>query len=124
MTPREKDEFRSNPRLAIQRRLFLTEHKSPTLGKVIKEARDNYDGGGEGKGSHRSSRRKDKQELKHLIYEANNGGLNGGGYHRGRIGSRDDSFGLSERVLSTPFSRLNNQEVRDLAKALQDKFGQ
>lgn len=123
LTPRERDEFKSNPRLAIQHRLFLTEHKSPTVGKVIKEARDNQVGG-TGKDSHRSSRRKARQELKRLIYEANNGGLGQGNRHNGGVGHRDDSLGLDERIISTPFSRLNNQEVRDLAKALRDKFGQ
>ena len=123
LTPREKEEFQSNPRLAIQRHLFLTENKSPTVGKVIKEARDNFGNGRQGR-SHKAGRRQLKQELRHLLMEMNNGGLNNGdGLDRG-IGSRNDNLGLPDRILSTPLSRLNNQELGDLAKALLYKFGQ
>jgi len=123
LIPREREEFQSNPRLAVQRNLFLTEHKSLTIGKVIKETHDNFRSSGSVK-SYRPIRRRARQELRQLLREVRGGGLNEHDNFERRNVNRDDSLGLSERILSTPFARLNNQEVRDLAKAFQSKFGQ
>ncbi len=122
LTPREKLEFQVNPCLATLRRLFLTEHKNPTVEKVIKEARERIREEGKVK-SNRLHRREVRQELRQYVHVMNNRGIPDEERPRtkqSRLSIKES--GLPERILSTPFSRLDNQDLRMLALSLQERF--
>lgn len=114
LTPKGKVESKSNPGLSILRKLFLTEHQNPTVARVIKEAASEQRGG-----SHKSDRQKVKQKLRQYVRR---GGLPEEDKRPGRP-LITDRLDLPDRILSTPFSRLDNQDIRTLAKALKERFG-
>jgi len=114
LTPREKVEVRSNPGVSIVRKLFLSEHQNSTVAKVINEAI-----GEQKESSHKTNRRKVKQELREYVAR---GGFPEEGKYPGRVFT-ENKLDLPERILSSPFSKLDNQDIRALAKALKDRFG-
>lgn len=125
LNPREKREFESNPRQAILRNLFLTEKRNPTVLKVIKDSNRS-----EGKHSlmlkpesHRYDRRQSRQELKQMARNLQYG--YGESERQRDMGNGEvDKLNLSSEFLNKPFSRLDNQDIRILAKALRVRYSQ
>jgi 16S rRNA (adenine1518-N6/adenine1519-N6)-dimethyltransferase len=122
--PRDKREFESNPRRRILRNLFLSERANPTVVKVIKESI----GSGRSRSTlskkerHRLERRQLRQELRQLA----NGGpfYSEKGCEKGVLCSTEvDRLGLPRDILSKPFSRLDNQDLRILVAALKKRYG-
>lgn len=123
--PRDKREFESNPGRAILRNLFLSERKNPTVAKVIKEST----GSGERQPTlsktenHRLERRRSRQEMRELTRDWQYGtGSEHGGRNSTR-GSEVDKLDLPQDILSRPFSRLDNQDLRVLTAALKRRYG-
>lgn len=125
LNPREKRECENNPGLAILRNLFLTERRNPTVLKVIKDSKKS----GEDHSlmskpeSHRYDRRQSRQELRQMARNLQYG--YGESERQKDIGSGEiDKLNLSSDLLNKPFSRLDNQDIRTLAKALRVRYGQ
>lgn len=121
LTPRDRAEFRANRKLSILKHLFLTERKHSPVGKVMKEAygKSDDDVVRDKEERNRFDRRQTKRDLKAM---ARNGGYSTGSdeqyvkYDNGeRLFSR---LGLSNDILSRPFSNLDNQDLRELVLAL------
>lgn len=120
LIPREKAEYRGNRKLSILRHLFLTESKRQSVGNIIKEAYGKVDDevvrGKEER--NRYDRRQTKRDLKVM---ARNGGYIGIGEQFTRYDNGEKLFvrlGLSNDILSRPFSSLDNQDLRELVIAL------
>lgn len=125
LTPREKREFKCNPGQAILRNLFLTERRNPTVIKVIKDSKR-----GEGEHSlmsklesHRYDRRRSRQELRQMARSLQYG--YGESERQRDMGNGEvDKLNLPGELLNKPFSRLDNQDIRTLARALRVYYGQ
>lgn len=122
--PRDKRELERNPGRAILRNLFLSERKNPTVAKVIKESTSS----GESKPTlsktenHRLERRQSRQEMRQLTHDWQSGmGLEHGRNNSTR-GSEVDKLDLPQDILSRPFSRLDNQDLRVLTAALKKRY--
>ena len=120
LTPREKSEYRSNKKLSILRHLFLTESKHSPVGKIMKEAYGRVDDDvvRDKEEQHRHDRRETKNDLRTMlkrgVYASDD--ENASKYDNG---SRlFDRIALSNNILNKPFSRLDNQDLRDLVIAL------
>jgi 16S rRNA A1518/A1519 N6-dimethyltransferase RsmA/KsgA/DIM1 with predicted DNA glycosylase/AP lyase activity len=125
LTPRESGEYASNPRLLVARRLFQTEHRSPTVEKVLSET--NLESLGKpsipAKDQHRVSRRRNKQEMRRLRDQINSGGLSAMEDTRRFAPSATNlakKLNLPQSILSSPFSKLDNEQIRVLATALSE----
>lgn len=125
LNPREKREFESNPGQAILRNLFLTERRNPTVLKVIKDSKRS-----EGDHtlmskpeSHRYDRRQSRQELRQMARNLQYG-YSESERQRDMGNGEVDKLNLSSEFLNKPFSRLDNQDIRTLAKALRVRYGQ
>lgn len=125
LTPREKREFERNTGRLILRNLFLTERRNPSVLSVIKaskrtEADTSYMSKTE---SHRYDRRHAKQELKQMTRSFQYG--YGQQETRNDYGNREaEKLGLSSELLSKPFSRFDNQDIRNFTQALIERYGQ
>ena len=125
LNPREKREFESNPGQAILRNLFLTERRNPTVLKVIKDSRR-----GEGNHSlmskpesHRYDRRQSRQQLRQMARNLQYGYSES--EKQGDTGNGEvNKLNLPGELLNKPFSRLDNQDIRTLARALSVRYGQ
>lgn len=120
LTPKPKEEY-INPKLKIQRQLFLSESRSPTIRKVLDEtitlAVDEGDVIRSKEERNRHIRRATKQDLRMLLNSDE-------AYIRERhSNSPVDQLNLPDTILSSPFGRLNNQQIQVLAIALQERFG-
>lgn len=132
LTPRKKDEFKGNRRLAIERQLAAPENPQITVIKAIKTALDSPETGKSGKcglprkDANRYDRRSAKQELKQAPrYQESAETLPKTERKSGRRLDPNhviENLGLPDEVLSRPFSRLDNQAVRILAQALINGF--
>ena len=125
LNPREKREVESNPGQVILRNLFLTEKRNPTVLKIIKDSKKS-----EGDHSlmskpesHRYDRRQSRQELRQI---ARNLQYGYGELERQRYPGNGevDKLNLPGELLNKPFSRLDNQDIRTLARALRIRYGQ
>lgn len=123
--PRDKREFESNPGRAILRNLFLSERKNPTVAKVIKEStgsverRQNLSK----TENHRLERRRSRQEMRQLTRDWQSGT---GASHRRNNTTRStevEKLDLPQDILSKPFSRLDNQDLRVLVTVLKRRYG-
>jgi hypothetical protein len=73
--------------------------------------------------SHRYDRRQTKQELRQMARSFQNG--YGQPETRNDYGNREaEKLGLPSELLSKPFSRFDNQDIRNLAMALTERYGQ
>ncbi|MBU1322979.1 hypothetical protein KKE48_03125 [Patescibacteria group bacterium] len=120
LAPKTKAEY-VNPKLKIQKQLFLSESRSPTVGKVLTETMDLAIEQGKVVRSkqeyNRHSRRTTKQDLRMMLTTGQND-------TRKRYSTSPvDQLNLPENILSSPFARLNNQQIQVLAIALQERFG-
>ncbi len=120
LTPRDKSEFRANRKLSILKHLFLTEGKHSPVGKVIKEAygKSDDDVVRDKEERNRYDRRQTKRDLRAM---ARNGGFIGGNEQFAKYDNGERLFsrlGLSDNILSRPFSSLDNQDLRELVIAL------
>lgn len=125
LTPREKREFERNIGRAILKNLFLTERRNPSVLSVIKASkRTESDTSNMSKTeSHKYDRRQTKQELRQMARSFQNG--YGQPETRNDYGNREaEKLGLSSELLSKPFSRFDNQDIRNLAIALTERYGQ
>lgn len=125
LTPREKSKFENNPGQAILRNLFLSEKKNSSVAKVIKDSgsTEGYSAALSKSERHRRDRKQSRFQLKQLTY----------GYQYGgsiqvyrREGTRNvdlERLNLPNELLSKPFSRLDTQDIRVLAKALKKRYG-
>ncbi|MFH1863428.1 MAG: rRNA adenine dimethyltransferase family protein [bacterium] len=125
LNPRGKREFENNPGQSILKNLFLTERRNPSIVKVIK------DSGRSGVNhvtmpkteSHRYERRQTKRELGQMTRNWQYG------YSQtdrpGEVfgNSEVDKLNLPGEILNKPFSRLDNQDIRTLTKALRRRYG-
>lgn len=121
LTPRNRAEFKVNRKLAILRRLFLTEKRHSPIGKVIKEAYGKSDDDVL-RGKEERNRYDRRQLRRNLKLMTRNGGYttgNGTQYNKYDNGERLFSkLGLSDDILGRPFSNLDNQDLRELVLAL------
>lgn len=125
LNPREKREFECNPGQAILRNLFLTERRNPTVLKVIKDSKR-----GEGDHSlmskpenHRYDRRQSRQELRQMARNLQCG-YGESERQRDPENGEVDKLNLPGELLNKPFSKLDNQDIRTLARALRARYDQ
>lgn len=120
LMPKTKEEF-TNPRLKIQRQLFLSESRNSTVKKVLEDtmilASEQADVIRSKEESSRHSRRVLKQDLRMILTTGQSDSK------RRYSSSPVDQLSLPENILSAPFARLNNQQIQVLAIALQERFG-
>lgn len=120
LVPKTKAEY-ANPRLRIQRQLFLSESKTPTVRKVLEEtmilASEQEDVIRSKKEHNRHSRRAAKQDLKMMLTTGQSDNV------RRSFISPVLQLNLPENILSSPFVRLNNQQIQILAIVLQERLG-
>jgi len=121
LTPRSAAEF-NHTRLKVQRALFLSESRMPTVKKVLAES---LVLAGEQEGQFRSktensrhARRAIRQDLKMMLRGEENGRR-----QKSPASLSVDQLALSGEILNQPFARLDNQQIRELAAALRLKFG-
>lgn len=125
LTPREKREFERNMGRVILKNLFLTEKRNPSVLSIIRtskrtEFNTSYMSKTE---SHRYDRRQTRQELKQMARGFQSGHSQPEGrndYGKGEA----EKLGLSSELLSKPFSRFDNQDIKNLAIALTERYGQ
>lgn len=135
LTPREPVEF-AHPVLAIQRELFISENKSPSIAKVVSLALDKLtDQALAGSVSQtkterrRNSRRSAKMDIRQYLRGDRSSSHILNAYSQDKTQrQRRSSMSLSdlqlpENILSTPFSRLDNWQLRQLASLLEQAFG-
>lgn len=124
LTPRDRDEIRSNPKTSILSRLFQTEKKHQPIKVVIKEAIDSTSstGGKRGKKEeNRHDRRQTRQELRSALRRGDFDSAQEGTYSS--QGQKELSkLNLPGRILDKPFSELDNQDIRDLVTALNNRY--
>lgn len=120
LMPKSKEEY-ANPRLKIQRQLFLSESRNSTVEKVLEDimilASEQADIIRSKEESSRHSRRTLKQDLRMMLTTGQSD------TKRRYSSSPVDQLSLPESILSAPFVRLNNQQIQVLAIALQERFG-
>ena len=120
LIPKTKAEY-TNPRLEIQKQLFLSESRSPTVRKVLGEtmilASEQTDVIRSKEENSRHSRRTAKQDLRMMLTTGQSD------TRKSYSASPVDQLSLPENILSAPFSRLNNQQIQLLAIALEERFG-
>ena len=120
LIPKTKAEY-TNPRLKIQRQLFLSESRNSTVKKVLEDtmilASEHGDVIRSKREYNRHSRRAAKQDLKMML---NTGQSD---IRKRYSASPVEQLNLPENVLSSPFARLDNQQIQILAIALQERFG-
>lgn len=106
LTPRSRAEYQGNRKLSILRHLFLTEHKHPSIGKVIKEISGRVDDNvfRDKEERNRYDRRRAGQEIRAML-------------KNGDLARRDESSSKNE-ILNRAFSSLDNQDLRELVLAL------
>jgi 16S rRNA (adenine1518-N6/adenine1519-N6)-dimethyltransferase len=124
LMPKEYPEDGRMLAFQLKRKIVLSQAEGLTLIKVL----NGFSTGSEvgkilGKDlSHRRERRQVSYELKRAVYELNDMPVERrnfeGGSRAGKIGTLAGRIGLSAEILSKPFGRLNNEEVRQLAMAI------
>lgn len=107
----------------LKKKIVLSQAENLTIAKVLNGFSLGAEGGKSlGKDmSHRFDRRQTKNELKRVASELNRmpvGRREFSDNRSVRISSLISRIGLPEEILSKPFSRLNNEEVRKLAIAI------
>jgi len=107
----------------LKRRIVLSQQENLTIAKVLNGfSVGTEDGKTLGKNlSHRFDRRQTKRELKRATFELNRmpaGRREFYGTSDPRLNSLISRIQLPEEILSKPFSRLNNDEIRRLAIAI------
>lgn len=124
LNPREKSEFENNHGLAILRNLFLSERKNPSIAKVMKDS-----GSTEGDYTtlskterHRQERRQSRFELRQQTYSSQGGSIDVSRL-KGAGNIDIERLMIPDEILSKPFSRLDNPDIRILAKALKKRYG-
>lgn len=120
LMPKGKAEY-TNPRLKIQRQLFLSESNTQTVRKVLEEtmilASEQADAIRSKEDYNRHSRRTVKQDLRMMLTTGQSDDK------RHYSVSPVEQLCLPDNILSSPFVRLNNQQIQFLAIALQERFG-
>lgn len=123
--PRSKKEYECSPSLSILRNLFLTERRSPSVLKVMKESKigaanhrlmDKDE-------SHKYDRRQFKMELRSARLGVQHHEEEAGDNSSERDKSEIKKLNLPSEILNKPFSRLDNPEIRTLALALVKRYG-
>lgn len=121
LSPRDKSEYRTNRKLSILRHLFLTERKYTPVEKVIKEAYGRTDNNNAGRGKedgNKHNRRQTKQELRNILRSGVFTSPEKGYSQYDNVSRLFERMGLSNDVLNQPFSKLDNQGLRELVLAL------
>lgn len=122
LTPKEYPEDGKTFGFQLKRKIVLNLPENLALIKVINSFSVNSDGGKVlGKDiSHRYDRRQTRTELKRMTIDLNRMPSSRRDLNEslGKTGRLSDRIRLPSEVLSKPFSRLNNQEVRQLAMAI------
>ncbi|KKQ71690.1 hypothetical protein A2574_01830 [Candidatus Shapirobacteria bacterium RIFOXYD1_FULL_38_32] len=123
LSPKEYPEDGKMYGFQLRKRIILSQKESLTLAKVL----NGFSSGSEmGKQlrkdlSHRYERRQINVELKRMAIDLNKlpvGHRSVNNELTGEIGTLVARIGLPMEILSKPFSRLNNEEVRQLAIAI------
>lgn len=108
----------------LRKKIVLSQTENLTLVKVLNGFSSGSEAGKilDKELSHRRERRQVSHELKRAVYELNSMPVERrnfeGGSRAGKIGTMAGRIGLSPEILSKPFGRLNNEEVRQLAIAI------
>lgn len=123
MSPMEYPESGSSMAHQLRRKIILSQPENLTIIKVINGfSVDTRSGKVLGKeASHRYDRRQTQQELRQLVRGFNRmPSIRGGSDADNRVSTSRlvDRMHLPDGILSKPFSRLDNQEVRQLAIAI------
>jgi 16S rRNA (adenine1518-N6/adenine1519-N6)-dimethyltransferase len=104
--------------LQLRKKIVLSQAENLTIIKIL----NNFSTGSEKEISHRYDRRQIKNELKKAVYELNSMPVNrreiSSNSRIGKMGSLASRIELPKEILSKPFSQLNNEEVRQLAIAI------
>lgn len=123
LAPKEYPEDGKTYGFELKKKIVLSQKENLTLAKVL----NGFSAGSEmgkqlGKDlSHRYERRQMNAELKRMAVDLNKLPVSRRSVDSEltkKIGSLVARIGLSEEILSKPFSRLNNEEVRQLAIAI------
>lgn len=122
LMPKEYPEDGKTFGLQLKRKIVLSQPENLTLIKVINGfSTGSIEGKVLGKErSHRYERRQTKTELKRMAMDINRmpASRREMGTGSARTGRLSDRINLPLEILSKPFGRLNNQEVRQLASAI------
>lgn len=120
LTPRDKAEYKANKKLSILRHLFLTESKHYSIGNMIKAAYSRIDDDvvRDKKERNRFDRRQTNQELKQIMKYGVVSNTHEDVPEYDNTSKLFDRIGLSDDILNQPFSRLDNQDLKDLVLAL------
>lgn len=122
LTPK-KNGFEHNLGQTILKNLFLSERKNPSIVKVIKDAFRNTGGNHAGMSkieSHRYERKQSKQKLRQMARNWQDGYPE---KQEDSSSSEVEKLNLPNEILSKPFSRLDNQDLRTLTIALRRHHG-
>lgn len=123
MTPKEYPSDGNMFGFQLKKRIILSQPENLTIAKVLNGFSVGVEGGKNlGKEfSNRFDRRQTKKDLKRATSELNRmpvGRKEFYGTTDPRLSSLISRIGLPEEILSTPFGRLNNEQVRQLAIAI------
>lgn len=123
LTPKEFPEDGKMFGFQLKKKIILSQSENLTMAKVLKGFSVGAEGGKTlGKDmSNRFDRRQTKKELKRATSELNRmpvGRREFNGTTDPRLSSLISRIGLPEEILSKPFGRLNSEEVRRLAIAI------
>lgn len=135
LIPKEKEEFRSNRRNFLLRRLFTTVKRSPLVKNTLKEGLIEFSHvsriGTRSKREHNKRvRNSAKIQLRQAVDEYNHTGSlepkperhNGNSIllTQNRAWTIIGEMGISQETLDKPFEQLNNNELEALSKALRE----
>ncbi len=123
ITPKEYPSDGNMFGFQLKKKIILSQPENLTIAKVLNSFSVEAEGGKAlGKNlSHRFDRRQVRRELKRATYELNRvpaGRREFCGTTGPRLSSLISRIGLPDEILSTPFGRLNNEQVRQLAIAI------
>jgi 16S rRNA (adenine1518-N6/adenine1519-N6)-dimethyltransferase len=126
LTPREEQEFRNNKRLYLLRRLFETEKRSPLVKNCLKEGIIEFEllasvSTLSKEESSRRSRREMRRSFRNMIKRkdfSSEEETDVSVMTQNQAREIVSQLGISESILSKPFSQLNNNELQKLSKAL------
>jgi len=125
LSRKKKSELTGNPKMAILRKLFVTENKHSPIAKVIKEAMGQLDNNviRDKTERNRYDRRKLRQDLRSAVRDRLYA------THGDRAGNFDrwqrelGKLNIPEEILNRPFSSIDNQDLRNLVNGLNKRYG-
>ena len=126
LNPRDRKELANNPLLSSVSNLFLSERGNSTVAHVLMNSLNSVDNRGQTLSKPESnprSRRNDRNLLRQLARDWDVSDSSRQYALKRLSGNNISRLNIPQSILSRPFSRLNNHDIRILVKSLREHYG-